>query len=111
MMLRKFIVVPWTGFAAVQIPLTLNLPCNSVMGGVICRHLAYAYQLTGEPKYLEIGRSVLRRLIDDQDWSDDPKRRGAVELSPMTVSLLFFGVPFFLGKLSEVEMGESEERG
>ena len=27
----------------------------------------------------------------------------------MTISLLFFGIPYFLGKLSETEMGESEE--
>ena len=79
-------------------------------GGIVCRHLAYAYQLTGERKYLEIGRTVLRRLIEDQDWSDDPKRRGAVELSPMTISLLFFGVPYFLGRLGEAGMGESEQQ-
>ena len=91
-------------------PLNAEFALQQRYGGIICRHLAYAYQLTGEPKYLEIGRTVLRRLIEDQDWSDDPKRRGAVELSPMTVSLLFFGVPFFLGKLSEADMEESEER-
>ena len=78
-------------------------------GGIICRHLAYVYQLTGERKYLEIGREVLRDLIEGQDWSDDPRRQGAVELTPMTISLLFFGVPYFLGKLSEADMGESNE--
>ncbi len=92
-------------------PLNAEFALQQRYGGIICRHLAYAYQLTGERKYLEIGRTVLRRLIEDQDWSDDPKRRGAVELSPMTVSLLFFGVPFFLEKLSEADMGESNESG
>ena len=101
--------VDW--FCGYPDPLNAEFALQQRYGGIICRHLAYAYQLTGERKYLEIGRAVLRRLIEDQDWSDDPKRRGAVELSPMTVSLLFFGVPFFLGKLNEAEMGESEERG
>jgi hypothetical protein len=101
--------VDW--FCGYPDPLNAEFAMQQRYGGVICRHLAYAYQLTGERKYLEIGRAVLRRLIDDQDWSDDPRRRGAVELTPMTVSLLFFGVPFFLGKLSEAGMEESEERG
>ena len=99
--------VDW--FCGYPDPLNAEFAMEQRYGGIICRHLAYAYQLTGEGKYLEIGRAVLRRLIEDQDWSDDPKRRGAVELSPMTVSLLFFGVPFFLGKLSEADMGESSE--
>ena len=99
--------VDW--FCGYPDPLNAEFAMEQRYGGIICRHLAYAYQLTGEQKYLEIGRTVLRRLIEDQDWSDDPKRRGAVELTPMTVSLLFFGVPFFLGKLNEAEMGESSE--
>ena len=99
--------VDW--FCGYPDPLNAEFALGQRYGGIICRHLAYAYQLTGERKYLEIGRTVLRRFIEDQDWSDDPKRRGAVELSPMTVSLLFFGVPFFLGKLGEAEMGESNE--
>ena len=101
--------VDW--FCGYPDPLNAEFALQQRYGGIICRHLAYVYQLTGERKYLEIGRTVLRRLIEDQDWSDDPKRRGAVELSPMTVSLLFFGVPFFLGALSEAEMGESNESG
>ena len=100
--------VDW--FCGYPDPLNAEFALQQRYGGIICRHLAYAYQLTGERKYLEIGRIVLRRLIEDQDWSDDPKRRGAVELTPMTISLLFFGVPFFLGKLSEADMEESEER-
>ena len=99
--------VDW--FCGYPDPLNAEFALGQRYGGIICRHLAYAYQLTGERKYLEIGRAVLRRLIEDQDWSDDPKRRGAVELSPMTVSLLFFGVPFFLGKLGEAHIEESEE--
>ena len=100
--------VDW--FCGYPDPLNAEFALQQRYGGIICRHLAYVYQLTGERKYLEIGRTVLRQLIEDQDWSDDLKRRGAVELSPMTVSLLFFGVPFFLGKLSEADMEESEER-
>ena len=42
----------------------------------------------------------------DQDWSEDVRHRGAVGLSPMFVSLLFFGVPYFLGALEEAELEE-----
>ena len=101
--------VDW--FCGYPDPLNAEFALQQRYGGIICRHLAYAHQLTGQRKYLEIGRTVLRQLIEDQDWSDDPKRRGAVELSPMTISLLFFGVPYFLGKLSEADMEESEESG
>ncbi len=75
-------------------------------GGVLCRHLGYAYRMTGNRKYLEIGQAVLQVSIEGQDWGDDPKRHGAVEMSPMHISLLFFGVPYFLGALSHAEMGE-----
>ncbi|MYF18009.1 MAG: hypothetical protein F4215_11705, partial [Gemmatimonadetes bacterium] len=75
-------------------------------GGVLCRHLSYAYRLTGERGYLEVGRHLLRRLAESQDWSDDPKRRGAVGLSPMYLSLLFFGVPHLLGALQDAGMDE-----
>ena len=75
-------------------------------GGVLCRHLGYAYRLTGNVKYLEIGQAVLQVLIESQDWGDDPKRRGAVEMSPMHISLLFFGVPYLLGALSDADLGE-----
>ena len=99
--------VDW--FCGYPDPLNAEFALQQRYGGIICRHLAYAYQLTDDRKYLEIGRRVLRDLIDGQDWSDDPKRQGAVELTPMTISLLFFGVPYFLGVLSEAEMGESNE--
>ena len=75
-------------------------------GGVLCRHLSYAYRLTGERGYLEVGQHLLRRLAESQDWSDDPKRRGAVGLSPMYLSLLFFGVPHLLGALQDAGMDE-----
>jgi DUF1680 family protein len=75
-------------------------------GGIVCRHLGFAYRLTGDKAYLEIGQSVLGKLMADQDWSEDVRRRGAVGLSPMFVSLLFFGVPYFLGALEEAELEE-----
>ncbi len=75
-------------------------------GGIVCRHLAHAYRLRKNPRYLKVGRAVLQHLIALQDWSDDPKRRGSVGLSPMYVSLLFFGVPCLLGALREAGMGE-----
>ena len=59
-----------------------------------------------DPRYLEVGRVVLQHLIAIQDWSDDPKRRGSVGMSHMGVSLLFFGVPYFLGALREAGLGE-----
>ena len=99
--------VDW--FCGYPDPLNAEFALQQRYGGIICRHLAYIYQLTGEQKYLEIGRTVLRDLIEGQDWSDDPRRQGAVELTPMTISLLFFGVPYFLGVLNEAEMGESNE--
>ena len=75
-------------------------------GGVLCRHLSYAYKLTGERGYLEVGQQLLRRLVESQDWSDDPKRRGAVGMSPMYLSLLFYGVPHLLGALQDAGMDE-----
>lgn len=73
-------------------------------GGVMCRLLGYAYRLTGEQRYLEVGRVVLRHLMDEQDWRDDPKRHGAIGMSPTYLSTLFFGVPFFLKTLKEADM-------
>ena len=78
-------------------------------GGIVCRHLGYAYRMSGDRNYLEIGRKVLRRLIRDQDQGDDPKQRGAVGLSPMFISLLFWGVPYLLGAMDEAGLRESEE--
>ncbi len=75
-------------------------------GGIICRHLGYAYQLTGEAGYLELGRQLLVRLAQAQDWSDDPQKRGAIGQSPMYLSLLFFGVPHLLGQLQEAGLEE-----
>ena len=39
-----------------------------------------------------------------QDWSGDPKRRRSVGISPMGLSLLFFGVPCLLEALAEAGM-------
>ncbi len=75
-------------------------------GGIICRHLGYAYRLTGKQCYLHIGQSVLQHLIGSQDWSDHPKRRGAVGMSPMYLSLHFFGVPLLLDALQDAGMNE-----
>jgi len=75
-------------------------------GGILCRHLGYAYRLTGEQRYLQVGQQVLRHLIESQDHSEDARKRGAVGLSPMYVSLLFFGVPYFLGALQEAGLEE-----
>ena len=77
-------------------------------GGILCRHLAYTWRLTGERRYLDIGRDVLASLMQMQDWSDDPKRRGAVAMSPMYVSLVFFGVPYLLGALAEAGVEEPQ---
>ena len=74
--------------------------------GIVCRHLAYAWRLTGRESYLEIARAVLERLMQMQDRSDDPKRRGSVGMSPMALSLLFFGVPYLLEALAEAGMDE-----
>ena len=50
--------VDW--FCGYPDPLNAEFALQQRYGGVICRHLAYAYQLTEERKYLEIGRAVLR---------------------------------------------------
>jgi hypothetical protein len=41
-----------------------------------------------------------------QDWRDDPKYHGAIGMSPTYLSLLFFGVPYFLGVLHETDIEE-----
>jgi hypothetical protein len=75
-------------------------------GGILCRHLAYAYSLSGEKGYLEVGRQILRHLVATQDQSDDPRRRGSVGMSPTYLSLLFFGVPPLLEQLAAAGMEE-----
>ncbi|MBM3263747.1 MAG: hypothetical protein FJY97_10040 [candidate division Zixibacteria bacterium] len=81
-------------------------PLREHYGGILCRHVAYAYHQTGDVRYLDTGRRILRRLMEMQDWSDRPARRGAIGSSPMYVSLLFFGVPFLLSALREAGMDE-----
>jgi len=77
--------------------------------GILCRHLGYAHRLSGERRYLEVGQRILRRLIESQDRSEDPWKRGAVAMTPTAVSLLFFGVPLFLEELAKVGMDEKPE--
>ena len=74
-------------------------PYNEHYGGILCRHLGYAYRLTGDHRYLETGVKILKQLIDAQDWSDDPRKHGSIDMSPTYLSLLFFGVPGFLTDL------------
>ena len=74
-------------------------PLEEHYGGILCRHLAYAHRMTGDTRYLETGMEILKQLIDAQDWSDDPQKRGSINMSPTHLSLLFFGVPVFLAEL------------
>jgi hypothetical protein len=76
--------------------------------GIMCRHLAYAWRLRGDRRYLEVGRAVLQHLMESQDRGDDPRRRGAVGQSPMAISLLFFGVPYLLGAMAEAGVDETD---
>ena len=78
--------------------------------GVMCRLLGYAYRLTDEQGYLEVGRVVLHHLIDEQDWRDDPRRHGAIGMNPTYLSTLFFGVPFFLKMLKKAGIEAKPER-
>ena len=74
-------------------------PLKEHYGGILCRHLGYAHRMTGDKRYLETGMKILKQLIDAQDWSDDPRKRGSITMSPTYLSLLFFGVPSFLAEV------------
>ena len=74
-------------------------PLKEHYGGILCRHLGYAHRVTGDTRYLETGMEILKQLIDAQDWSDDPRMRGSINMSPTYLSLLFFGVPVFLAEV------------
>ena len=74
--------------------------------GILCRHLAYAWRLSGDRAYLEIGRDLLRRLVEQQNWSDDPRFRGALGMSPTDLSYCLFGVPSLLDALHAAGMDE-----
>ena len=74
-------------------------PLKEHYGGILCRHLGYAHRLTGDHRYLETGLKILEQLIDAQDWSEDPRKRGSIDMNPSTLSLLFFGVPGLLAAL------------
>lgn len=76
-------------------------PLKEHYGGILCRHLGYAFRLTGDNRYLETGLQILEQLIDAQDWSDDPRKRGSIDMNPTYLSLLFFGVPGFLTALKD----------
>ena len=76
-------------------------PLQEHYGGILCRHLGYACRLTGDNRYLETGMMVLKQLIETQDWSDDPRKRGSIDMNPTCLSLLFFGVPDFLAALKD----------
>ncbi len=81
-------------------------PLEEHYGGMLCRHTAYAYRLTGDTRYMDTGRNILHRLIDMQDWSDDPKRHGNIGMSPTYLSLLFFGVPYLLSAMQDAGLEE-----
>ncbi len=74
--------------------------------GILCGSLARAYRLTGEQRYLEVGRAVLRHLRAAQDWSEHPSRHGAVAMNPTALSLVYFGVPPLLEALTDAGMEE-----
>ena len=74
-------------------------PLKEHYGGILCRHLGYAHRMTGDHRYLETGLKILEQLIDAQDWSEDPRKRGSIDMNPSTLSLLFFGVPGLLAAL------------
>ena len=74
-------------------------PLKEHYGGILCRHLGYSYRLTGDHRYLETGLEILKQLIDAQDWSDDPRKRGSIDMNPTYLSLLFFGVPGLLAEI------------
>jgi len=83
-----------------------NRPLEEHYGGILCRHTAYAYRLTGDTRYIYTGRKILHRLIDMQDWRDDPKRHGNIGMSPTYLSLLFFGVPYLLSIMQNAGLEE-----
>ena len=98
---------PPTGITADRIRVfDADFACTQSYHGVLCGELAYAWRLTGERNYLEVGQKVLANLIERQNWSDNPDYRGAVEMHPTALSLIFFGVPFLLGALEEAGLGE-----
>lgn len=75
-------------------------------GGILCRHLGYAYRLTQDRRYLDVGIVILQELLATQNWSEDPRKRGAIGMSPTYLSLVFFGVPYFLSALKAAGIDE-----
>ncbi len=79
-------------------------PLKEHYGGILCRHLGYAHRMTGDNRYLETGMKILKQLIDAQDWREDSRKRGSINMSPTYLSLLFFGVPGFLAEFKRIEV-------
>ena len=74
--------------------------------GALCGSLAYAYLLSEDIRYLKVGRIILRYLLDQQDWSEDPSRRGSIAMNSMGLSLVFFGVPPLLDAMNKTGLEE-----
>ncbi len=89
--------VDW--FCGFPVTFASDRPLKEHYGGILCRHLGYSYRLTGDHRYLETGLEILKQLIDAQDWSDDPRKRGSIDMNPTYLSLLFFGVPGLLAEI------------
>ena len=51
----------------------------------------YVYSQTEDERYLQTGMKILRELIDAQDWSNGPRKRGSTEMNSYSLSLMFFG--------------------
>ena len=74
--------------------------------GALCGSLAYAYSLSGDIRYVKVGRIILRCMHEEQDWSDDPCRRGSIAMNSMGLSLVFFGVPPLLDAMDKAGLEE-----
>ena len=74
--------------------------------GALCGSLAYAYLLSEDIRYLKVGRIILRYLLDQQDWSEDPSRRGSIAMNSIGLSLVFFGVPPLLDAMNKTGLEE-----
>jgi hypothetical protein len=75
-------------------------------GGILCCHLAYAWRLTGDRRYLETGRALLDWLIDQHRPNDDVAYHGPAQVNGMTISLIFWGVPYLMEALDETGLGD-----
>ncbi len=94
--------VDW--FCGFSDTISSDRPLKEHYGGILCRHLGYAHRMTGDKRYLETGMKILKQLIDAQNWSDDLRKRGSINMSPTYLSLLFFGVPIFLAEVRRMSV-------